>query len=186
MSRNKTTKKHMSEGVKWIITFIIFILAISMIIVCVKKGAFHFEAGTVTANDDSATLDAENSEDGKNSEEESESEGNSSKYTVFVTAGNGGTANPSGSVRVDAWDSITLNFTPDEGYVVQSVTLDGMDLGAVTSYTITYIDEDHNVVATFDKEPEATPDPDEEGGLDEEFSHGVVSIIEKIVGHVED
>lgn len=186
MSRNTKTKKHMSEGVKWVITFIVFIMAISTVIVCAKKGAFHFEAGTVTANDDAVAVDAENSDSEDEEGEASSEEGSTSKYSVFVTAGNGGTANPSGSVSVDAWDSITLTFTPDKGYVVQSVTLDGMELGAVTSYTIEYIDQDHNVVVTFTDEPEPTEEPDSEGGsIDEKLSHGVVSIIENIIDHVE-
>ncbi len=188
MSRNTKTKKSMSEGVKWVITFIVFIMAISTVIVCAKKGAFHFEAGTVTANDDTVAADASKPDaEGEGEEgDDSSEEGSTSKYSVFVTAGNGGTANPSGSVSVDAWDSITLTFTPDKGYVVQSVTLDGMDLGAVTSYTITYIDQDHNVVVTFAEEPEPTEEPDsEDGSIDEKFSHGVVSIIENIIDHVE-
>lgn len=187
MSRNKKTKKSMSEGAKWVITFIVFIMAISTVIVCAKKGAFHFEAGTVTANDDTVATDTQKQDAEQQGEDGEAEEGSSSKYTVFVTAGNGGTANPNGSVSVDAWDSITLQFMPDKGYVVQSVTLDGMDLGAVKSYTIEYIDQDHNVVVTFTDEPEPTDESDDGdgGSIDEKLSHGVVSIIENIIDHVE-
>lgn len=179
MKRNKKARKPMSDGVKWVITFILCIVAISTVIICAKKGVFHFEAGTVTANDDAGAV-ATDSPDGA----DENSENDTSKFTVFVTAGNGGTANPSGSVTVEAWDSITLNFTPDDGYVVQSVTLDGMELGAVDSYTISYIDENHNVVATFDKAPATTSDPDDDGGIDTQLSNGVVKIIGKIIDGV--
>ena len=181
MKRNKKARKPMSDGIKWVITFILFIVAISTVIICAKKGVFHFEAGTVTANDDANAVATTAPDD-----EDDNSEKDASKFTVFVTAGNGGTANPSGSVTVEAWDSITLNFTPDAGYVVQSVTLDGMDLGAVDTYTISYIDENHNVVVTFDKAPKPTPDPDEDDGIDTKLSNGVVNIIGKIIDGVGD
>ena len=165
MSRTNKTKKHMSNGIRWIITFLLVIVAISMVIVCVKKGVFHFEAGTVKANDEEA-METVAPDVGENSDDS----GDSSKYTVFVTAGNGGTANPAGSVTVEAWDSITVSFTPDDGYEVESVTLDGKPLGAVTSYTVSYIDSNHTIVATFTEEAEEpeeleeTESPNENGG----------------------
>lgn len=187
MSRNTKTKKHMSSGTKWIITFFLFILAISMVIICAKNGLFHFEAGNVTANDSEQALETATPEESENTEGDA-----SDKYSIFVTAGNGGTVNPSGSVTVDAFDSINLSFTPDEGYVVQSVTLDGEELGAVDSYTISYVDANHTVVATFDKAPEE-PEGGEGGiggtggntggrNIITDFAHGIHDIIGEIIG----
>lgn len=178
MNKTKKTRKHMSMGTKWIITMILAVLAVVTVILCAKSGAFHFEAGKVSANDNDTAI-AENESE---SEEENTEEGEAAKYTVFVTAGNGGTANPSGSVTVDAWDSINLSFTPDEGYVIESVTLDGEDLGAVDSYTLSYIEENHTIVVTFDKEPEPTNDPN--ASLEGRIANGVAGIIGKIVDGV--
>lgn len=183
MSRNKKKKRGLSNGFKWVVTFLLVILAISMVIICVRKGVFHFEAGTVTANDDNVAMTTEAPEDGEQTQESD----SSSKYTVFVTAGNGGTANPAGSVTVESWDSITVSFTPDDGYVVESVTLDGQELGAVSSYTISYIDANHTVVATFAEEPEETEEPENEGetgghSIDEMITNGITGIFEKIIG----
>lgn len=165
-------------GVKWIITFIFLIAAIATVIICAKSGAFHFEAGKISANDNDIPI----SENEDTDEEDAESTEDAEKYTVFVTAGNGGTANPSGSVTVQAWDSISLSFTPDAGYVIESVTLDGEELGPIDSYTISYIDQNHTVVVTFDKKPEPTPDPD--ASIEEKITEGVVGIIGKIIDEV--
>lgn len=178
MSKTKKTRKHMSMGTKWIITFILFILAIATVIICARSGAFHFEAGKVSANDN----DTEMAENENQSEEGEGEDGEASRYTVFVTAGNGGTANPSGSVTVDSWDSINLSFTPDEGYVVESVTLDGEDLGAIDSYTLSYIEANHTIVVTFDKEPEPTQDPN--ASLEGKIANGVAGLIGKLVDGV--
>ena len=192
MSRNKKKKKRgLSNGFKWVVTFLLVIVAISMVIICVRRGVFHFEAGTVTANDDNVVT-TEPPEGGEQTQESD----SSSKYTVFVTAGNGGTANPAGSVSVEAWDSITVSFTPDDGYVVESVTLDGQELGAVSSYTISYIDANHTVVATFAEEPEETEEPEIEGeggnpgdtgtagdpSIEEMITNGITDMFEKIIG----
>lgn len=184
MSRNKKTKRHMSNNAKWVVTFLLVIVAISMVIICVRNGVFHFEAGTVTANDDETAMESEAPENGEQTED------NSSKFTVFVTAGNGGTANPAGSVSVEAYDSITVSFTPDDGYVVESVTLDGQELGAVESYTLSYIDKDHNIVVTF---TEKVDEPDETQGennrssdndrdINSIITDGITGIFEKIIG----
>lgn len=175
MNKTKKSRKHMSMGTKWIITFILFILAIATVIICARSGAFHFEAGRVSANDN----DTEITENDSQAEESAAEDGEASKYTVFVTAGNGGTANPSGSVTVDSWDSINFSFTPDEGYEIESVTLDGEDLGAIDSYTLSYIDANHTIVVTFDKETKPTDDPN--ASLDGRIANGVVGIIGKLV-----
>lgn len=178
MAKKRKAKKGMSTGIKWIITFILFITAIATVIVCAKSGAFHFEAGKVSANDN----DIEMNEKEQTEPEDEENEGETEKYTVFVTAGNGGTANPSGSVTVDSWDSISLSFTPDEGYEIESVTLDGEELGAVDDYTLSYIDSNHTIVVTFAEKVVPTPDPD--ASIDEKIADGVVGIIGRIIDEV--
>lgn len=152
-------------GVKWVITFIFFIAAIATVIVCARSGAFHFEAGKISANDDDQLI-AESENAGENAGGEGEAV---EQYTVFVTAGNGGTANPSGSVTVASWDSISMSFTPDEGYEVESVTLDGEELGAIDEYTLSYINENHTIVVTFDK---ITESEESKGGLLENLFGG--------------
>lgn len=72
-------------------------------------------------------------------------------YTITVTAGKGGTISPSGSVRVREGGSLTLTITPDKGYVVSSVKIDGKSVGAVKSYTLTNVMGSHAITVTFRK-----------------------------------
>lgn len=72
-------------------------------------------------------------------------------YTINVTAGKGGTTSPSGSVRVREGGSLTLTITPDKGYVVSSVKIDGKSVGAVKSYTLTNVMGSHAITVTFRK-----------------------------------
>ena len=72
-------------------------------------------------------------------------------YTINVTAGKGGTISPSGSVRVREGGSLTLTITPDKGYVVSSVKIDGKSVGAVKSYTLTNVMGSHAITVTFRK-----------------------------------
>ena len=72
-------------------------------------------------------------------------------YTITVTAGKGGTISPSGSVRVREGGSLTLTITPDKGYVVSNVKVDGKSVGAVKSYTLTNVMGSHTITVTFRK-----------------------------------
>ena len=80
-------------------------------------------------------------------------------HTVLVTAGNGGTTDPNGSLTVEDWESVKINFTPNEGYEIQSISVDGKDMGAIESYELTNVTEDHSIIATFVKKAVPTPTP---------------------------
>ena len=84
-------------------------------------------------------------------------------YTISVTAGKGGTISPSGSVRVQKGGSLTLTITPDKGYVVSSVKIDGKSVGAVKSYTLTNVTGSHAITVTFRKA--GSPVSGDSGGL---------------------
>ena len=58
-----------------------------------------------------------------------------SYYTIKATAGAGGSISPSGSVRVREGRDQTFTITPDKGYAVANVKIDGKGIGAVKSYT---------------------------------------------------
>ena len=57
---------------------------------------------------------------------------------------------------VDAGSSKTYTFAPDAGYVVDDVKIDGVSIGAVSSYTFTNINADHKVEVAFKTDPAAT------------------------------
>ena len=72
-------------------------------------------------------------------------------HTIKATAGANGSISPFGwtSVR-EGWDQ-TFTITPDKGYAVAKVLVDGKSVGAVTSYTFKNVTKDHTIEAVFMK-----------------------------------
>ncbi|MFZ2654451.1 MAG: hypothetical protein WAX69_06005, partial [Victivallales bacterium] len=62
-------------------------------------------------------------------------------------AGSGGSITPSASVNYNA--SKTFTMTPDANYRVADVLVDGVSVGAVTSYTFANVKSAHTIVASF-------------------------------------
>ncbi len=69
-------------------------------------------------------------------------------YTITATAGANGSINP-GTQTVNFGASKTFTFTPNAGYVVDNVTVDGANLGALSSYTFTNVTANHTINVTF-------------------------------------
>ncbi len=87
-----------------------------------------------------------------------------STYTITATASNNGsiTANNNSSVTTSSSGTSTVtnvtvssgatqsfSITPNSGYSVASVTVDGVSVGAVTTYTFSNITANHTIAATF-------------------------------------
>ncbi len=70
-------------------------------------------------------------------------------FTLNATAGSNGTISPSGSVFVDPGSSKTFTITPNPGYVVDQVIVDGISQGAISSYTFSNVTQDHTISASF-------------------------------------
>jgi hypothetical protein len=70
-------------------------------------------------------------------------------YTITASAGTGGTISPSGTVTVTQGGSQTFTITPNTGYSISDVTVDGVSVGAVSSYTFSNVTANHTIVATF-------------------------------------
>ena len=72
-------------------------------------------------------------------------------HTIKAASGANGTVSPSGwtSVR-EGWDQ-TFTITPDKGYAVAKVLVDGKSVGAVMSYTFKNVTKDHTIEAVFMK-----------------------------------
>ena len=74
-----------------------------------------------------------------------------SYYTIEATAGAGGSISPSGNVSVREGGDQTFTITPDEGYAVANVKIDGKSIGAVKSYTFENVSSPHTIEAIFVK-----------------------------------
>ena len=69
-------------------------------------------------------------------------------YTITVTQGSNGIINP-GTTTVNYGGSQTYTITPNTGYSVASVVVDGNSVGAVTSYAFTNVVASHTIAASF-------------------------------------
>ena len=74
-----------------------------------------------------------------------------SYYTIKATAGTGGSISPSGNVSVREGRDQTFTITPDKGYAVANVKIDGKSIGAVKSYTFENVSRTHTIEVIFMK-----------------------------------
>ena len=72
-----------------------------------------------------------------------------SYYTIKATAGTGGSISPSGSISVREGRDKTFTITPDKGYAVFNVKIDGKSIGAMKSYTFENVKRAHTIEASF-------------------------------------
>ncbi len=74
-------------------------------------------------------------------------------YTITSSAEEGGSISPSGTVQVSESWSQKYTMLPSPGYVVDSVIVDGNDVGDMTSYTFTNVTSNHTISVTFKDAP---------------------------------
>ncbi|MBI5633515.1 MAG: choice-of-anchor D domain-containing protein [Nitrospirae bacterium] len=70
-------------------------------------------------------------------------------YDITSSAGAGGTITPSGSITVDHGTNQTYAITPNSGYAIADVLIDGISAGAIASYTFSSITSGHTIEASF-------------------------------------
>lgn len=73
------------------------------------------------------------------------------KNTYIIKAGSTthGKIEPSGNIKVDHGKDLTFNITPDFGYQISDVLIDGISVGKVTTYTFTNVTSPHEIYAKF-------------------------------------
>lgn len=73
------------------------------------------------------------------------------EYTFNASAGPNGTISPSGAMFVDSAANKTFTITPDNGFGVDSVKVDGENKGAINTYTFDNVHAPHTVAVVFKK-----------------------------------
>ena len=71
------------------------------------------------------------------------------QFTITPTWTSGGSISPGVTQTVLYGDSITFSITPDTGYLVDNVLVDGVSVGAPTAYTFTNVTANHTIFASF-------------------------------------
>ncbi len=70
-------------------------------------------------------------------------------YTITASAGSNGTITPNGNVNAVYGSTHSFQITPNDGYVVDNVTVDGMSMGSLGAYTFTNVVANHTINVTF-------------------------------------
>ncbi len=78
---------------------------------------------------------------------------------VAASAGAGGTIMPSGVITVNAGASKIFTITPTLDYQVSDVLINGLSVGAVTSYTFSNVHADQTINANFSQIARVVADP---------------------------
>lgn len=74
------------------------------------------------------------------------------QFTITATAGNGGKIAPTGATNVYRGTSKAFTITPNDGYHVDSLTVDGTAVDVVTEYTFSDVTANHTIAVTFAKD----------------------------------
>jgi sialate O-acetylesterase len=86
---------------------------------------------------------------------------NPAAFDITASAGSGGALDPAGTVQVSSGASQTFTITPNIGYIISEVTVDGCSVGSVGSYTFSNVTANHTIAATFISSDGGTPRPDQ-------------------------
>lgn len=75
----------------------------------------------------------------------------SQKFEITADATEGGMITPKGISEVKYDNDITYTITPDDGYAIADVVVDGESVGAVSEYTFESVKEAHTITAFFEE-----------------------------------
>ena len=70
-------------------------------------------------------------------------------YTITAAAGAGGAVTPSGATLVNSGASQTFIITPNFGYYILGIAVDGNAVGAANTYVFSNVTANHTISATF-------------------------------------
>jgi hypothetical protein len=72
-------------------------------------------------------------------------------HQITASAGAGGVITPSGSIDVPQGGSRSFNITPQPGYRIANVRVNGSAVGSVATYTFSAVSKDHSISASFER-----------------------------------
>ncbi len=79
------------------------------------------------------------------------------EFDIIADASEGGTITPAGITKVKYSRDQAYIITPDEGYVIQDVLVDGESVGAVEVYSFDNVRKAHSITAVFAEIPWTNP-----------------------------
>ena len=77
-------------------------------------------------------------------------------YTIEAKAGTNGSISPAGTMTVEKGTGKIFTFTPNKGYVVDTITVDGKSVKPAPTYTFSNVTGNHTIYVTFKKESQTS------------------------------
>ncbi len=78
-------------------------------------------------------------------------------YTIHASCGNNGDIDPEGEIEVAEGNDKRFTFTPDDGYMVDKIIVDGTNVGDQSSFTFNNVESDHTIEVEFVEITEGSP-----------------------------
>ncbi len=97
---------------------------------------------------------------------------------VIASASEGGTITPSGLTQVNIGSDIVYIITPNAGYEIADVTVDGVSVGVVSEYAFRSVRDSHTISATFAKIEVAPESPFTDVSADDWYFEDVKFVYE--------
>jgi hypothetical protein len=72
-----------------------------------------------------------------------------SQFAIIAEAASGGEISPSGKIMVNQGNSQTFIITPNAGFFLEDVVVDGISQGPATEYSFVEVNEEHSIKAKF-------------------------------------
>jgi hypothetical protein len=79
------------------------------------------------------------------------------KYVIAASAGNGGTVTPGGNVSVEEGSNAGFAIAASSGFKIADVKVDGVSVGALSTYTFGSVTANHSLAASFSQVPAPPP-----------------------------
>ncbi|UAL08164.1 MAG: InlB B-repeat-containing protein [Candidatus Methanogranum gryphiswaldense] len=99
-------------------------------------------------------------------------------YTITVDSGTNGSI--VGNTTIESGTSAIFYILADTDYIVTNVTIDGISVGTMGSYTFSNVTANHSISATFDYSNGATTEVDKEGNVTENIVTVIGTITETV------
>ena len=74
------------------------------------------------------------------------------KCEIVAEATEGGAVTPAGATMLEAGENLLVRITPDDGWTVDTVYVDGEDVGPVSEWYFETVDSSHTLLAVFQRD----------------------------------